>query len=452
MGANGNWWGQRSFNEIMASINVPGISKPTFNRIETQLGKKWETILSEEIIKAGQEEKRLAKERNDFFKGIPAITVIIDGGWSKRSHKHSYNAKSGMAIIIGKETNKLLYLGIRNKFCSICTISQNKNVSPPKHTCYKNWSGSSSAMEADILVSGFNIAEETHGLRYMRVIGDGDSSVLSNIQQFVPVWGNMVTKVECANHAMKCYRNRLEKIVQDFPKYKGKGGLTQPAIKRLVLGARCAIKMHSSTNDVATLRKDLRNGPSHVFNDHRHCSPTFCKVAAKTTESNQVVLADTGVMDNDSSLSSTIDAIVTEELQQSVQLHNEEDEARGENASLMTIQRAGDRLVSMAPQLISNSTSNIAESFMNIRCKFDGGKFFNRIQRGSFQHRTYGAGLRFQLGPDWASKTWSQTTGTEPGEFRMAFGERRVDEHKKMMKRKSTTEYKGKRKKAKYVS
>lgn len=30
--------GQRSFNEIMASINVPGISKPTFNRIETQLG------------------------------------------------------------------------------------------------------------------------------------------------------------------------------------------------------------------------------------------------------------------------------------------------------------------------------------------------------------------------------------------------------------------------------
>lgn len=106
----------------------------------------------------------------------------------------------------------------------------------------------------------------------------------------------------------------------------------------------------------------------------------------------------------------------------------------------------------MAPQLISNSTSNIAESFMNIRCKFDGGKFFNRIQRGSFQHRTYGAGLRFQLGPDWASKTWSQTTGTEPGEFRMAFGERRVDEHKKMMKRKSTTEYKGKRKKAKYVS
>ena len=101
----------------------------------------------------------------------------------------------------------------------------------------------------------------------------------------------------------------------------------------------------------------------------------------------------------------------------------------------------------MAPQLISNSTSNVAESFMNIRCKFDGGKFYNRIQRGSFQHRTYGAGLRFQLGPDWSSKAWSKTTGTEPGELRVAFGEHRVHEHEKM-KRKSTTKYKEQRKKA----
>ena len=97
----------------------------------------------------------------------------------------------------------------------------------------QNWSGSSSAMEVDILLSGFNAAETKHGLRYMRVIGDGDSSVMSSIQQYVPVWGNMVTKVECANHAMKCYRNRLEKIVQDFPRYKGNGGLTQNAMKKI---------------------------------------------------------------------------------------------------------------------------------------------------------------------------------------------------------------------------
>ena len=96
------------------------MSKGTFIQIETQIGNKWEDILSTEIQKAGEEEKRLAIERKYFFQDVPTITVVVDGGWSKRSHKHSYNAKSGVALIIGKQTNKLLYLGIRNKFCSIC--------------------------------------------------------------------------------------------------------------------------------------------------------------------------------------------------------------------------------------------------------------------------------------------------------------------------------------------
>ncbi len=32
---------------------------------------------------AGKEEKTI--ERGDFHEGVPAITVIVDGGWSKRS-------------------------------------------------------------------------------------------------------------------------------------------------------------------------------------------------------------------------------------------------------------------------------------------------------------------------------------------------------------------------------
>lgn len=44
--------GQRNLNELMVSINVPGLS---FTHIETQIGKKGEEILSEEIIKAGED-------------------------------------------------------------------------------------------------------------------------------------------------------------------------------------------------------------------------------------------------------------------------------------------------------------------------------------------------------------------------------------------------------------
>ena len=50
-------------------------------------------------------------------------------------------------------------------------------------------------MEADMIVGGFKAAESLHGLRYMRMTGDGDSSVLANIQASIPGWGGKVTKV-----------------------------------------------------------------------------------------------------------------------------------------------------------------------------------------------------------------------------------------------------------------
>ncbi len=231
----------------------------TFISIETQIGKAWETQLAEEIKQAGEHERQVAVNKTDIYEGVPAIGLTVNGGWSKRSHKHSYNAKTGVAVIIGNTSKKLLYLGVLNKYCSICTVAANKGIPPKEHECFKNWDGSSQAMEADMLVEGFKAAEDMHGLRYMRMTGDGDSSVLSNIQASVPGWGSKVMKVECANHVVKCYRSRLEKIVQDFPKYKGRGKLTQKAIKRLAMGARCAIKMHSKSGDVEKLRKNLRN-------------------------------------------------------------------------------------------------------------------------------------------------------------------------------------------------
>ena len=122
--------GQRKLNEMMASMGIPGMSKGTFIQIETQISTKWEDTLSTEMQTAEEEEKRLAIERKDFFQDVPAIMVVVDGGWSKRSHKHSYNAKSGVAFIRGKETNKLLYLGIQNKFCSICAIAKSNGFTP----------------------------------------------------------------------------------------------------------------------------------------------------------------------------------------------------------------------------------------------------------------------------------------------------------------------------------
>ncbi len=85
-----------------------------FVATERSIGLWWQEKLNEEMIAAGREEKRLAEERGDYHEGVPAITVVVDAGWCKRSHRHSYNAKSGVGIIVGQVTGKLLYLGVRN--------------------------------------------------------------------------------------------------------------------------------------------------------------------------------------------------------------------------------------------------------------------------------------------------------------------------------------------------
>ena len=66
------------------------------------------------------------------------------------------------------------YWGTKYKYCFICSIAQCVR----EHNCFKNWAGSSTAMESDIIVEGFNLSESMHGLRYMQFIGDRQLSSL----------------------------------------------------------------------------------------------------------------------------------------------------------------------------------------------------------------------------------------------------------------------------------
>ena len=83
-----------------------------------------------------------------------------------------------------------------------------------EHDCYKDWDQSSSQMETDILLEGFQQAEATHGLRYTLFVGDGDSSVCPTLIGGVAGWGRVIKNQECANHACKCYRAGLKALAQ----------------------------------------------------------------------------------------------------------------------------------------------------------------------------------------------------------------------------------------------
>ena len=287
-------WGQMAtggghapLTESMAILGIPSLTKKTFMAIEKRIGDWWRTLFNESMKQAGEEEKAIALSKDSRY-DIPRITVIVDGGWSKRAHKHSYNAKSGVGIIIGKETGKILFMGVRNKYCTICHNASGGTI--PEHTCFLNWDQSSSAMETDIIVEGFCQSETQHGLHYTEFIGDGDSSVHPTLVRKVP-YGTLIKKVECANHAVKCFRGTLENLVQDNPSYKGRGKLTEAMRRRLTRSARCAIIMRSQESNkveaVKKLQRDLMNIPLHCFGSHSKCSPEFCKTAQKNLEQQQ---------------------------------------------------------------------------------------------------------------------------------------------------------------------
>ncbi len=132
---------------------MPVMTKSAFIQTERDIGEWWKEKLSESMLEAGREEKKLAEQAGS----LPCRSaVIVDGGWSKRSHKHSYNANSGVGIIVGKATGKLLHVGVRNKFCSACA----QNIPKEKHHCFKNWEASSSEMETDANCRGIYCCRE----------------------------------------------------------------------------------------------------------------------------------------------------------------------------------------------------------------------------------------------------------------------------------------------------
>ena len=108
-----------NLEESLCTIGIPSMLKPTFIEIKRLLGSAFEAYLGELMLQAGMEEKETAIKNNEYYQNVPSITVIVDGGWSKSSHKHSYNANSGVRVIFGAVTKKLLYMGVKNKINTV---------------------------------------------------------------------------------------------------------------------------------------------------------------------------------------------------------------------------------------------------------------------------------------------------------------------------------------------
>ncbi|XP_076545509.1 uncharacterized protein LOC117611402 isoform X1 [Osmia lignaria lignaria] len=181
---NGGSYAQ--MEEFLAAMNIPSMSKKEFRKHNDKIVKTLIVAAAEEMVAAAEGEKRLAIESGDIVSGcgIPHIPVVADGSWIKRSYRTgTYDSASGVGVIIGYHTKKVLFIGVRNKVCRICRCAAKKKKEPRKQICFKNCRASqaSTAMESDAIVEGFKTSVEKHRLIYSTLIADGDSSVYKKI-------------------------------------------------------------------------------------------------------------------------------------------------------------------------------------------------------------------------------------------------------------------------------
>ncbi|XP_042912555.1 uncharacterized protein [Parasteatoda tepidariorum] len=357
--------------EKFSTMNVNYMSHPTFIACEKTASKLLDACLEENLNLAVQEERILAESKKSIdAEGFHCVPVVVDGGWCKRTYGHGYNSASGAAVIIGHYTQKILYIGVKNKVCLICNAIERGRIEAKPHFCWRNWSGASTAMESDVIVEGLQYLETIHCIRCIQLIGDGDSNTMTKIREEVS-YGNKVKKIECANHAIRRYRRALTKLQTDASKFNGNSGiqarkLLKQKLTRLVTGARVSIKMHNvhshqnfSSEAIAKLSAELKNGPSHVFGKHDNCEEFCSRKDSQEDDSVYKLMMETGML-------SDIQAIV---------------------------QRV---LIQSADSLIWNTTNNSAENYMSQFCKTSGGKRVDHSKAGGITRRAKIAALAYQ--------------------------------------------------------
>ncbi|XP_054257576.1 uncharacterized protein LOC129005927 [Macrosteles quadrilineatus] len=354
--------GHSQLQELLSSMEIPAMSAVSYSGYHDTLSKGWEDTALEEMKSAATEEIAHAIAEGQVTPdGTPILTVVADGSWAKRSYRTNYNSLSGVAAIVGFNTKKVIFLGVRNKYCTVCARAAKTARPPSEHACFKNWTGSSPGMETDIILEGFSRSMEMYGAMYGKVLADGDSSVYATLYESRPYPHLTIEKIECTNHLLRNFCNKLKEVGQKTS--LGPKPL-RDVVKKNILRLRTAVTKaveHRKTNDsenvnnVSSLMKDIINSPSHVFGEHLKCREIgyFCD-GPKDNEKNYVPeLKEAGIY---TEVMSTVGSLA--------------DHARS---------------------LMMKMNNNTAEHYNSIVAKFIGGKRVNFALKRSYKARCFAA-------------------------------------------------------------
>lgn len=386
LGINSIGSGFYHLQEFLTQMNVPCFSNTTYDSISKEQQADWWEMATKSALEALQDEVLQAKNAGLVdSKGNALIAVIADGSWGKRSYGKGFNSLSGCAVIIGLRTKKVIWFGVRNKYCHVCKIAQSKNTPVREHECNKDFSGPSSSMEPDILLEGFKKCEE-HGARFYKFIADGDSSTYKALRD-LRIYQNpdlFIEKLECVNHLYRNFRSKFN-FISKVTKFNAalRKYITPKRGNDIVKGIKMAAK-HWNESDaelidkISNLEEDVMNAPAHYFGVHSGCKSYFC-----TKETEQGDIDHLNLMKQDG---------IYYEIMNLIQTYF------GGNAK----------------SLLEGYTNNLAESFNNIVAKYLGGKRINYSLGGSHKARVAMSVVHLNSGGQSASKFREFKFGEDP--------------------------------------
>ena len=133
-----------------------------------------------------QEEEPENIHEGEHGKIIANVAVSVDGTWQKRGH----SSKIGVVFVISVRTGEILDYEVLSQVCHSCVAHRQSDKDSDEYkkwkenhdpVCQINHEGSSGSMEADGTEKIFARSIEKNQLRYIRFVGDGDSSCFGKV-------------------------------------------------------------------------------------------------------------------------------------------------------------------------------------------------------------------------------------------------------------------------------
>ncbi|XP_022911744.2 uncharacterized protein [Onthophagus taurus] len=256
-------------------------------------------------------------------------------------------------------------------------------------------------MESDIIVEDFKCSIEMHGLKYTKIVGDGDSSVYKKILETRPHGSACIEKIECRNHLYRNLGTKLREISRRkkslstnccVPISIRKHIMT--STQRLCIAIKKATQYRATeTNDLADkiklLKHDILNCPSHIFGEHKDCvAINYFNCSPKDSEVNYVP----------------------------------EMKACGVYEDILACLH---RITYNASSLLHNMNTNDAEHYNAVVCKFIGRKRVNFSLKNSYSIRCKAAALSFNEKSNYYNIIQKALTSKDPRSILKKFIARR---------------------------